>query len=355
MSQPNSFIFLPDISGFTEFVSNTEVEHSQHIIAELLELLIDNEKLGLTLAEIEGDALFYYKTESVPDPEALMQQVENMYVKFHSHLKLYESHRICNCGACSTANNLTLKFFAHAGPLDFIQIKDQRKPYGKEVITAHRLMKNTIPIDDYLLLSEGVYDYWDKGITTILPMQNSQSEYDLGVVKYQYYELTPLKKKAQITSFNKVKKPDTKPFFSTSITIEKSPMEIFELITNLDYRQEWNKGIDRFEYEKNRVNRAGTKHECLVNGSIVEFETVAEKSQNGKLVYGEVTNSVPFLKPFYNFFTIENHGADSKITAEAITENNSLFGFFIKPLFKRKLKPSFISALEDLKSFAESR
>ena len=355
MSQPNSFIFLPDISGFTEFVSNTEVEHSQHIIAELLELLIDNEKLGLTLAEIEGDALFYYKTESVPDSEALMQQVENMYVKFHSHLKLYESHRICNCGACSTANNLTLKFFAHAGPLDFIQIKDQRKPYGKEVITAHRLMKNTIPIDDYLLLSEGVYEHWDKAINTTLTMQNSQSKYDLGIVKYQYYELTPLKKKARTTSFSKVKKPDAKPLFTTSIIIKKGALEVFELISNLEYRLEWNKGLEGLEYEKNKVNRAGTRHECLVNGRIVEFETVAEESQDGNLVYGEVTNSIPVLKPFYNFFTVENNGADSKVTAEVITENNSLLGFFIKPIFKIKLKPSLISALEDLKSFAESR
>ncbi|MFT5166459.1 MAG: hypothetical protein ACI8P3_001690 [Saprospiraceae bacterium] len=355
MAQQYSFLFLPDISGFTDFVSHTEVEHSQHIVAELLELLIDNEKLGLTLAEIEGDALFYYKTGSVPDPKALIQQVENMYVKFHSHLKLYENHRICNCGACSTANNLTLKFFAHAGPLDFIQIKDQRKPYGKEVITAHRLMKNTIPIDDYLLLSEGVYDHWTSSIETSLPMKNSQSEYDLGVVKYQYYELMELKKKAQLSSFSKIKKPDNKPLFSASIVIEKSPQEVFELITNFEYRLDWTKGIQGLEYEKNRVNRVGSKHQCVVNGSTLEFETVADERREEKLVYGEMTNAIPVLKPFFNFYTIEANGTHSKVTAEAITENNSFLGYFIKPIIKRKLKPSFQAALKDLKSFAEGR
>lgn len=191
MANNYSFIFLPDISGFTEFVSHTEVMHSQHIIAELLELLIDHQTLGLTLAEIEGDALFYYKNKSVPGPKELMDQVENMYIAFHSHLKLYEQQRICNCGACSTANNLTLKFIAHAGPLDFITIKDQTKPYGKEVITAHRLMKNTVPIDDYLLISEGIFNNWSEAIQTDLPQKTSASEYDLGVVKYQYFELIP--------------------------------------------------------------------------------------------------------------------------------------------------------------------
>ena len=53
-----SLLFLPHISGFSEFVQSTEVEHSQHVVAELLELLIDANSAEMTLAEIEGDVLF---------------------------------------------------------------------------------------------------------------------------------------------------------------------------------------------------------------------------------------------------------------------------------------------------------
>ena len=60
-----SLLFLPDISGFTEFVQSTEKEHSQHVISELLEVLIEADNLGLELAEIEGDALFFYKENEV--------------------------------------------------------------------------------------------------------------------------------------------------------------------------------------------------------------------------------------------------------------------------------------------------
>lgn len=56
-----SLLFIPDISGFTQFVKTTEIEHSQHVIAELLEVLIDANSLNLELAEIEGDALFFIK------------------------------------------------------------------------------------------------------------------------------------------------------------------------------------------------------------------------------------------------------------------------------------------------------
>lgn len=354
MGQKHSFIFLPDISGFTEFVSNTEVEHSQHIVAELLELLIDNDALGLTLAEIEGDALFYYKTDYVPSPQELINQVENLYVLFHSHLKQYEKRRICNCGACSTANELTLKFIAHAGPLDFIQIKDQRKPYGKEVITAHRLMKNTIPMDDYLLVSEGIYNTWSEQIKTDLPSQASQSTYDLGVVEYQYYELIPLKDKAKLPDLNLQKSQDSKTLASAEILVNKKPEDVFELITNFKYRMKWSKGIDDFKYEENRVNRLGTKHMCVLNGSLIEFETVTKDSEQQKLVYGERTQDVPVIKPLVTYFIVEEEQGKSRVTIEGVTESNSFLMRLLKPLLKRKLRKTIKEVLDNFKVFAET-
>ena len=38
---PQSLFFIPDISGYTNFIQTTEIEHSQHVIAELLEVLIE--------------------------------------------------------------------------------------------------------------------------------------------------------------------------------------------------------------------------------------------------------------------------------------------------------------------------
>ncbi len=353
MEKQHSFIFLPDISGFTEFVSHTEVEHSKHIIAELLELLIDNEELGLTLAEIEGDALFYYKTENVPSPQELMNQVEKMYVKFHSHLKLYETQRICKCGACRTATNLTLKFIAHAGPLDFIQIKDQRKPYGKEVITAHRLMKNTITIDDYLLLSEGVYNQWTGSITSPLPVQNSQSEYDLGIVQYQFFELTSLQEKAKLPASEIITKPDIPPLATSEIFIDKDPSEVFEVITNFQYRLDWNKGLNDIEYDKKQINRVGSKHRCIINGKAIDFETIHNADNDGILAYSERTTDIPFLKPFITSFQVENQDGKSKVSVSGIAENRSFLTRLLSPLFRKKMKAQLEKTLVALKTFVE--
>ena len=54
-------IFIPDISGFTRFINETDIEHSRLIIQELLELLINENKINLQISEVEGDAILFYK------------------------------------------------------------------------------------------------------------------------------------------------------------------------------------------------------------------------------------------------------------------------------------------------------
>src|SRR5210317_526358 len=96
-AQP-ALIFIPDISGFTQFVSETELNHSQHIITELLEALIGANQTGLEISEIEGDAILYYRFGEAPSAQELLDQVQKMFVHFHEHIARYENRRICQCG-----------------------------------------------------------------------------------------------------------------------------------------------------------------------------------------------------------------------------------------------------------------
>ena len=40
-------LFIPDISGFTRFVTETEIGHSRLIIQELLDILINSNEIAL--------------------------------------------------------------------------------------------------------------------------------------------------------------------------------------------------------------------------------------------------------------------------------------------------------------------
>jgi hypothetical protein len=121
--------FMPDISGFTNFVINTEVEHSIHIISELLEILLNIATPDFELAEIEGDALFLFTTQ-IPDYNKLLQQTTLMLKKFHEHTKMYETNGICNFCSCQTSQIFELMILVHYGDLNLIIVIYIVKTYG---------------------------------------------------------------------------------------------------------------------------------------------------------------------------------------------------------------------------------
>jgi len=99
-------LFIPDISGFTRFVTEMEIEHSRLIIQELLEILIDSNQLGLEVSEVEGDAILFYKFGTPPSTDEIYHQIEKMFYAFHRHLNAYEYRRFCQCKACVSAVKL---------------------------------------------------------------------------------------------------------------------------------------------------------------------------------------------------------------------------------------------------------
>ncbi|TCC90079.1 DUF2652 domain-containing protein [Pedobacter frigiditerrae] len=149
----SGLIFIPDISGFTQFVNNVELKHSQHIIQELLEAILDSNEMELKVSEVEGDAILFYKLGKSPDLDITYKQVERMFQSFHQQLKNYESKRTCHCKACIAATHLSLKIITHYGEFKEYRIKDFLKLIGKDVIVAHQLLKNDIPDHEYWLIT----------------------------------------------------------------------------------------------------------------------------------------------------------------------------------------------------------
>jgi len=355
-----SLLFLPDISGFTEFVQNTEINHSQHIIAELLEVLIDANVLDLQLAEIEGDALFLYKEEEVPSLEKLLAQVETMFTAFYSHLKLLEKNRVCPCNACSSAPKLQLKIIAHSGELQFINVHDNRKPFGVQVIEVHRLMKNSINSDNYVLLSKQLAD--DIELSTnyqskLFDFKMGENEYDGRKIKYIFSEINKhelkLKPFAQARRIEFNKPPSL--YFDKQFPVSAS--QLLQFITNYAYRHEWVEGVDKFEYNENEVTRLGTEHVCVLNGKHLNFITITKKGKPGQLVYGELTKDAPPVDELYQFYIINPLTQNScKLEVEIYWKVKSLFKKLILSLVVKKIiRQNTLHALDNLFLFIEEK
>jgi hypothetical protein len=353
---PESLIFIPDISGFTEFVNNTEISHSQHIISELLELLIKTDDLNLDVAEIEGDAILFIKEESVPSIGDLMGQAERMFLQFHRHLKQYESDRICNCGACSTASGLSLKIIAHASELSFTTINQIRKPFGPGLITAHRLLKNSIPEHEYLLFSDNFANEIkssDFNSKSWVNFNNGVTEYkDLGKVNYHFILMNELKENIDQVEPIQIVPQDTDPLTFEGV-IKQSADMVFEVISNLDYRLFWSNGIKELKYDRNKVNRAGMKHVCVFSGSQVEIETIKSNSREDELIYGERINDAPVVKDIATYFILKNQNGSTLVKVKIYFNPPNFLGRLLLPLIKMNTKRIFRNSFEMLKDYCE--
>ena len=355
MTRNKSLLFIPDISGYTKFVQSTEAEHSQHVIAELLEVLLEANTQDLSLAEVEGDALFFYKEEEVPSQEKLLAQIETMFTAFYSHLKMLEKNRICPCNACATAPNLQLKIVAHCADLQFIEVKGTRKPFGAQVIEAHRLLKNSVESDNYALISKDLAGYIELPVdysSMVFSFEQGTDTYDEKEVAYIYTIID--QERLNLTEFGKAKKLEF--MYPPKLYLERdypvSAEILYEHITNYAYRHQWVKGVDRFEYNENEVTRAGSEHLCVINGKHLNIEVVTKDTEPENLIYGEMTTSLFPFDVFYNFYTIAVVSEQrSQLRGETYWETKSpLKKLLIALIVKRAMRKSFIKSLDDLEA-----
>src|SRR5215510_2014421 len=111
------FLVLADISGFTEFVTTTELEHGPPIIAELLEEVIRRISPPLEINGIEGDAVFALGPDGkVLPPASLREVLRAGFDGFRAKQKELAADDSCSCQCCSNVGKLRLKAIGHYGP-----------------------------------------------------------------------------------------------------------------------------------------------------------------------------------------------------------------------------------------------
>ena len=187
-------ILIPDISGFTTFVTSTELEHSAHIVTELLSVLAEANTSGLTLSEVEGDALLLYRKGPAPSYGEVVDQCTKIFLRFHERLGAIERYSVCPCGACRTASGLGLKFIVHFGNIQEINVAGITKAAGLDMIIAHRLLKTDVPLPEYILITEaGAAGLRGTQGSDQLSWATDSSRYEgIGEVRYQFASLEPL-------------------------------------------------------------------------------------------------------------------------------------------------------------------
>jgi hypothetical protein len=162
MTSGRSLLLIADIGGYTDYMRSHRMSlaHAEVNTARLLEKVIDAVP-DFDLIEIEGDAAFLARQADTLDGDATVDLTLRAAMAMHREFHL-ERHNVatnlCPCASCTQANNLKLKFVAHVGETATQTIRQRRKLVGIDVILVHRMLKNTVSVPEYLLLSEELYN-----------------------------------------------------------------------------------------------------------------------------------------------------------------------------------------------------
>ena len=165
-SQPDApepvLLIIADISGYTRYMTANAktLGHSHIIITELVKAIIRQIELPLEVAKLEGDAVFLFCRKLAgarPWPEVkkiIGDQLITFFRMFSERISELSRSTACSCHACTHIEKLRLKLVVHSGEALFHRVFNFMELAGVDVIIIHRLLKNSVVADQYLLLTE---------------------------------------------------------------------------------------------------------------------------------------------------------------------------------------------------------
>jgi hypothetical protein len=187
-------LMMADISGYTRYMTANAktLAHSQTIITELVTAIVREVELPLTVAKLEGDAVFMFCRknsfqENWPSiRETLGRKLLRFFELFNEKAAELSRSTTCTCSACAHIEKLRLKLIVHSGQALFHRIVNFEELAGVDVILLHRLLKNSVDADQYLLVTEAGNQ--DLILPGHLPSSRGQEKYeDFGLIQTMVY------------------------------------------------------------------------------------------------------------------------------------------------------------------------
>jgi hypothetical protein len=164
MAIRRAVLLIADIGGYTRYMNWNRMHliHAQLTVAALLESVIDAGK-GLKLAKLEGDAAFFW----APDGNAkvlVCDGLSRMRRSFLARRERMKKDDFCDCESCAQLDDLSLKFVVHEGDVAEQRVKRHLELAGVDVILVHRMLKNQVPVLEYVLMTDPVAQCLDESM-----------------------------------------------------------------------------------------------------------------------------------------------------------------------------------------------
>jgi len=160
-AQPACFL-IADISGYTGYLADVELDHAQDILADLIGAVVTALRPKFRLAKLEGDAAFTWAPGASVGGSMLLDTIERCYFGFRRRRRDVRQATTCDCNACSRIPDLDLKFVVHTGEAIVQKVAGRQELLGSDVVVVHRLLKNdvveSLGIEAYALMTQAALD-----------------------------------------------------------------------------------------------------------------------------------------------------------------------------------------------------
>ncbi|WP_416440005.1 DUF2652 domain-containing protein [Leeuwenhoekiella sp. A16] len=175
-------VFIVDISGYSKFINQIDASNGIRIISRLFHSIIDQNQLEFKISEIEGDAILFYRFGAPVSSEEILDQFKTMLSSFQQQIKDLQKY-------FPIVADMGLKAIVHYGKMSEYAIQNFYKLFGRILVDAHRLLKNNIPENTYVLITKEYIDALKKnGIESTISCGYQQCElYDIGNLCYTYF------------------------------------------------------------------------------------------------------------------------------------------------------------------------
>jgi Protein of unknown function (DUF2652) len=231
-------MLIADITGYTIFLKESELEHAHGVLSDLLTVLVDGTRPPLTISRLEGDAVFSYGIDVASmSGQTFVEMIENVYVAFRRAMEQIMLNSTCGCNACANIGMLDLKFIIHYGSFLVQNIGSYSELVGLDVNTAHRLAKNRVTeslgIKAYSIYSSAAVE--GLGIADLASDWLPHHEvYDTGDIDCWVVDMSPVWEDAKNRSVIDI--PESEVRIRGSVEISLPVERVWDRLATAEYR-----------------------------------------------------------------------------------------------------------------------
>jgi hypothetical protein len=341
------YLLIADITGYTQYLSESELEHAQETLTALLELLVENTGPPLVISRLAGDAVISYGLrEDFFLGQTFIEKIEDTYVTFRKAIERLVLNNTCQCNACANISNLDLKFFVHFGTFGIQHIANLDELVGSDINLVHRLLKNTVTeatgFRAYALYTDAAIRQLDvKELGETMTPHNEAYEH-LGEVKVWVQDMHPVWEKKR--SATAITFPYDKIWGQFEVLIDMPREQVWDYLIQPKYRNTLI-GSDRMAIENRAQGRIapGSVYQCYHGDKLVP-QTILEWEPFKHMIVKEVPPMSSGISAI-NEYRLESIGEGTKLTKTTARPTGPTLGrllmYLMVPLFRRWVQQAF--------------